>query len=619
MSVVSGGIGEQPTDRPRQLESAAGSLLQPMPAAAQSDRRPGGASRPAAQGVSGLAVTFRRWARSASILQPADVAGASALEAQVLAALGGVAREIGGEHVAHWPLKVREWAEKAPVPPADLVEAVRQSMGCQEDPLSLLYEAGISPANRRRLGTVFTPQLLVDYMLDLAAAELKEPPACVLDPGAGVGAFTVAAAKRWPDARIVAIDVNVVTLGLLAARISFEMDDPECHPGLSRIELVLDDYLDAVRNFFDDAAAPTLVLGNPPYTRVQELPTRIRRKAAEMSSGIVENGHANLAVLFQAATLAKMRPEDVSCMVLPGSLSYTHSSRGLRKTLWRSRRAISVSRTRATTRAFAGRSVQAAVLLIGAERKKREPMKLARVEIKEGSVAVVDDWKQSRTGVEPDNWFWTAADSEQRSDGREHVALSDFATVRRGVATGANEMFFLTDAEAEEMPEEVVVPAIPSLRGFVGESLDVASHQEMGGKDARRWLLSIPADQPLTGALGERVRRYEDEVKDRHLPSRRHPWYSITNLFRPQILISPLSKSGFRVVLNEMNAVPSNNLFGISLVSEGEPNRLAAWLRSAEGQAALQRISRRYHGGSFKLEPGSLAALKVPKSLELAE
>ena len=565
----------------------------------------------------GLARAFRQWAVEARISNPPDVSGASASEARYLGALGGVARAIADERIGDWPLEVRAWAERGPAPPEELLEAIRQAIGTEEDPLAVLYEASISAANRRRLGTVFTPRLLVDHMVELAAEELDHPPACVIDPGAGVGAFTIAAARRWPDARVVAVDINVVTLGLLAARLAFEADDADYSADVAGIELLHQDYLDALPALFDNAApGPALALGNPPYTRVQELPSATREKAAQMSEGIVESGHANLAILFQAATLARMRDEDVSCMVLPGSLSYTHASSGLRRTLWRSNRAVSVSRTRATTRAFAGRSVQAAVVLIGAEQKRRQPMDLARVEIVDGSLTVFEEWKQSRTGTEPGNWFWAGSDERQPGP---NVRLSDTAIVRRGIATGANELFFLTDAQAEGMPKEVIVPAVPTLRGFSGKTLDSDAHKAMGGEDAQRWLLSVPPDYPLSGALGARIREYESEVKERHLPSKRKPWYSITDLFRPQILLGPLSKSEFRIVLNEANAVPSNNLFGISMRNGGAPAQLADWLRSDEGQAELRRVSRRYHGGSFKLEPGSLSKMRIPKKLHLAD
>jgi adenine-specific DNA-methyltransferase len=564
----------------------------------------------------GLALAFRRWASRAEVKTPADVAGATPAEQHMLGALGGIAAAVAGDRCSTWPEPIRRWATEAPAVPDEFKDAVCLALGGYEDPFSALYEASISSANRRKLGTVFTPRQLVEHMLALSAKELSTHPALVVDPGAGVGAFTVAAARRWPSARIVAVDVNVVTLGLLAARIAFEIDaDLTSAPALHAIELVHGDYLDEVGKLFSsEPERPILTLGNPPYTRVQSLPRPVREKAAMLCDGIIDSGHANLASLFQAATLTHMRDQDVSCMVLPGSFSYTRASRGLRSALWDSDRLVEVRRTLAATRAFTGRSVQASVVLVGAVRKRRPTLRLARIELDGDAVRIIDSWTQSRLDAEPANWFWTA----NRTGVEDSVPLSEIAIVRRGVATGSNKMFFLTDHDASVIPKELRVAAILSLRKFEDKILDEKTLALHGGSAGRRWLLAIPADYRLSGFVREYVRRHETDVSRRHLPSQRVPWYSIRELPRPQLLISPLSKTAFKVVENAVGAVPSNNLFGISLRNGADPRRLAEWLRSEAGQQELRRVSRRYQGGSHKLEPGSLRAVHVPKKLQFA-
>src|ERR1041385_308804 len=143
----------------------------------------------------GLVRAFRRWAEQSSVSVEPVVDGANPGERQVLGALGGCAAAVAGDHVKRWPKALQLWAKSAEVPPQQVVERVREELGTRSDPLTSLYNASISAAHRRRLGTVFTPAPLVDHMLDLADNALTEPPACVLDPGAGVGAFTIAAAR----------------------------------------------------------------------------------------------------------------------------------------------------------------------------------------------------------------------------------------------------------------------------------------------------------------------------------------------------------------------------------------------------------------------------------------
>lgn len=564
-----------------------------------------------------LVRAFRRWAETVQA-EPAHVAGATKAEQEVLGALGGIAAALGGRHIDGWPEEVKKWALAAPTPPDELASAVRDLLGAGGDPLAVLYDASISSANRRRLGTVFTPEPVVAHMLQLVSKRLDRPPACVIDPGAGSGAFTIAAARRWPTARVLAVDVNVVTLGLLASRIGAEIDiDPENAERMQNVQLVHGDYLDQLDGVYDGAApTPVAAIGNPPYTRAQELPQSTRQKAAAAASGVIDSGHANLAMLFLAATVKRMRARDVCCMVVPGSLSYTRASRGLRRMLWEAPRSVEVQRASSTSRTFKGRSVQAAIVVIGSTVTRRPPMRLARVELQNPAIGVKESWTLKRSAEEPDNWYWPEALAAPDADS---VQLCDVATVRRGVATGAKEMFFLADDTAAALPTDVITAGMPSLRGFEADDLTRIAHRRYGDATTGRWLLVIPPDYRLTGALLEYVERWKADVAHRFLLSQRTPWYSLTGLIRPHLLISPLAKTRFKVVRNSVGAVPSNNLFGITPNLDATAGCLMSWLCSPAGQAELRRVSRRYHGGSHKVEPRGLRSVRIPKSALVAE
>jgi hypothetical protein len=250
--------------------------------------------------------------------------------------------------------------------------------------------------------------------------------------------------------------------------------------------------------------------------------------------------------------------------------------------------------------------------VVGSERRRRPKLELARIQLNHATVDVLESWRLSRAEDQPENWFWPSdtvvADERQ-------LMLGDVAVVRRGTATGANDVFFLTDAVRNGLPHDVVTVAIPTLRQFDGDELTQASHANLGDEDTRRWLLAIPPDRQLSGPLAEYVERHREAVSQRHLAANRTPWYAIVELPRPKILLSPLSKTDFKIVLNSVGAVPSNNLFGITLKDDRDPTVLIGWLRSPEGQEELRRLSHRYPGGSHKLEPGRLRAVRLPRSV----
>ena len=564
--------------------------------------------------MTALRRSVRAWTGTVESATTPDVPGATVEELRQLAALGGIAASIAGGASHEWPENVRTWAADAPQAPYELITIIRQALETGQDAFAEAYNCSISSENRRRLGTVFTPDVLVEHMLDMVAGQLPSDPTCVVDPGAGVGAFTLAAARRWPNARVVAVDINPVTLGFLGARLAYESrHDAVLGKRPGSIELRLADFIDELPKVMtDNHDGPVAVIGNPPYTRTQALTADLKRRAASFGDGLITSGHANLALLFQALTFASIRPQDVSCFVVPGSVVYTRAARDLRTALWRSRRPLSVRIWPTTSRAFTGRSVQAAVICLGPEWAKRKPaFKISRAQMDMTGVKVLEERTVSRREASPLAWYWP---DETPTETDDSVPLGQIVTVRRGVATGANHFFFLTDSAAAKLPVKALVTAIPSLRLFNDDVLDEQAHAALGDAGAARWLLAADPKAVPKGALLTYVERGVPEVRDRHLCQQREKWWAITDLPRPQLLISPLSKGAFKVVVNSIGAVPSNNLIGITMKG-GDAATLAEWLRSETGQQALRRVSRQYPGGSYKIEPGDLRKVQLPMKL----
>ncbi|GIJ51662.1 hypothetical protein Val02_85480 [Virgisporangium aliadipatigenens] len=114
----------------------------------------------------------------------------------------------------------------------------------------------------------------------------------------------------------------------------------------------------------------------------------------------------------------------------------------------------------------------------------------------------------------------------------------------------------------------------------------------------------------------------EGEVQGYHkgyLCRTRDPWYIVEKISVPDILIGPMGKETFRVVVNTVGATPTNTLYGLRLnrrrsggITE-EIGALASWLRSDSGQDAMRVAARSHHGdGLVKLEPGALKQVMVP-------
>ena len=116
----------------------------------------------------------------------------------------------------------------SPELPQEQIDCVRAAIARGDDPLGDAFCQLRSPAVRRPDGAVYTPAAIVDAMLSWSAwaagpdkkidekidgkidrkidGSVDRATGRVIDPGSGSGRFIVAAGRRFPGARLVAIE-----------------------------------------------------------------------------------------------------------------------------------------------------------------------------------------------------------------------------------------------------------------------------------------------------------------------------------------------------------------------------------------------------------------------------
>ncbi len=121
-----------------------------------------------------------------------------------------------------------------------------------------LWLARRTPAQRKRTGQWATPYWLCRTTVDMIAPQLQgiERPT-IVDPACGDGRWLVAAARRFPGARLVGLDIDRGAIEAARATLKAEGIEAELRVG------------DAL----EDGALPPAdaVIGNPPFVRPQHL------------------------------------------------------------------------------------------------------------------------------------------------------------------------------------------------------------------------------------------------------------------------------------------------------------------------------------------------------------
>jgi hypothetical protein len=438
-------------------------------------------------------------------------------------------------------------------------------------------------------------------------------PRVIVDVGAGVGIFTAAAARRWPSSQVWAVDVNPVTLGLLAARVAGAFPVVSLRSRMPGVRLVLGDYVAWAQQNWSLLPEGRLVLGNPPYTRRQLLSVEDRVRFGAAAGGLC-GSRASLSALITAVSLLLLEPRDGLCLLLPAQWLESQYAAGLRHHLW------TLKHRRVELRLFDAAlfndaNVDAVALLVGTLHDEEQPLVVATGDRESRSV--------DRSGEDPATWRRLFVDSRLQAaqSVRGTVRLGDLAVVRRGTATGSNHFFVLSEAERRSwrLPASVLASAVRRLRDFP----TVVDRAALDGLDdhIRRWMLVVHAPGRRVGVRLARYLAHGEAkgVPDRELCRKREDWSDLSeDLFVPDVIVGPMSKAAFRLVDNPARAVITNNLYGIRWhddVAEDVRAAVLRWLRSASGQLALTAIARRQGGGLNKLEPRALREVVVPAQL----
>ena len=521
------------------------------------------------------------------------------------------------------PIDVSNWWSSAPSPPSELTEDVRRSMESGRDLLGDIYTTVVSMSHRRKLGTVFTPSAVTKHMLAQCESNGVKP-AVVIDPGAGVGAFTLDSATRW-KVPVVAVDLNVATLGFLAARCHFvgyetstllpqdgcmEMKQPAIH-------LVQGDFLAWIPDCLSQTSSPALIIGNPPYTRHQGIESNLKDSARDVAGPLISSGLAGMAAYFLAASLRFMRPSDALCMILPSSWMHAKYGSELRKHLWSlTHRRVQLSSFPHNSRVFPESKVDAVVLFVGPEEEERCPLTLAQAAFNGVHVKTVRTEDIDRVIKAPLSFPRSQRDLNRAT--KYPARLRDSFSIHRGIATGRNAFFLLSDAEVEhhQIPASALEPVVGSLKNMDVDRIDEETFARLGKGEVKRWILMLERSDISTPAIRRYLARgVRRGVNSGYLARHRRHWFALEDISPAPLLLLPMAKRKFRVVRDTKGVRYTNNLYGLYPINDDiDLDGAARWLRSHKGQEELLRVAHRYGGGMLKLEPRRVGDIEVPQS-----
>jgi hypothetical protein len=475
------------------------------------------------------------------------------------------------------------------------------------DPLGDAFCRIRPPRQRRDLGATYTPSGIIAAMLDwVAQIAGSRPVARIVDPGTGSGRFLLAAARRFPEAVLVGVELDPAAALLLRANLAVA--------GLTaRCEVRIADYRQTDLPRIDGV---TVFLGNPPYLRhhgiAPEWKDWYARTARER--GITASRLAGLHLHFFFRTAALMQAGDIGCFVTAAEWLDVNYGAPLRQLLAGPLGLATLQVLDPKALPFSDAVTTSVITGF------RPGTDAASVSVR--AVPNVDDLGDLTRGRELARATLAAAPrwSPLLRPARTLPAgwneLGALCRVHRGQVTGDNG-FWIAGPHSAGLPPEFLFAGITKARELLGaERLDSTS--------SLRRVIDLPADLDALDAepraiVEQFLALARDRRADRsYIARHRRPWWRVGLRAPAPILCTYMARRPPAFVRNICAARHINIAHGLyprGAMTGIELDALVAFLRAN----VAQDQGRTYAGGLTKFEPKELERVPVPPLAEMIE
>ena len=481
--------------------------------------------------------------------------------------------------------------------------------------LQAALDAEKTPGERNRMGQFATPPALAQDILHYAAALLPEDqPIHFLDPAIGTGSFYSALRSVYPDEQVLEAT-------------GFEVDP---HYGCPAKELWHKTGLSLkLADFTTQEADPrfNLLICNPPYVRHHHLTVAQKSKLRSLSMKSCDaniNGLAGLYCHFLGISHGWMAQGGIAGWLIPSEFMDVNYGGALKKYLLEKVTLLHIHRFDPNDTQFADALVSSAIVWF----RNTPPPLDNTVKFSFGGPLLTP--KVSRiipAHILADESKWTRFPVSENRVQPTSPTLSDFFKVKRGIATGENSFFILSESEIKEyaLPLKAFRPILPSSR-YLAEN-EIEADAKGNPRISRRLFLldpqmsemEIKQNLPtLWDYLQEGISRGVDKG---HLCQHRAVWYAQENRPPAPIICTYLGRSDgksgkpFRFILNHSQATITNSylaMYPTALLAEAmlkDRNLIRkVWIILNQiSSEVLLNEGRVYGGGLYKLEPKELA------------
>jgi adenine-specific DNA-methyltransferase len=462
--------------------------------------------------------------------------------------------------------------------------------------------------NTKTLGQIETPRAVADLM---ARWVMSTKPASVLDPAAGLGKLLEACRRECRSAQLVGVERDADTLSQAKSQAP------------RGTKLILADYLLADSGLFDG------IIANPPYVKAQRMDyAEGDWRYFEERFGTPLDRLTNLYALFLLKIWEDLAPRGRAAVLLPAEFLNANFGEEIKERLLRELRPQGIIIFSPTLHLFADALTTSAIIFLQKGSATVGPLRAIKANRFEEAVAFVDELLDHPAAAQRtnytdlgkfqarDKWLNGLLNGATSSDATRNTrCIGDYFQCRRGIATGANDFFCLSESElrGNALTHQHVEPCVTKAVDASGLVFSRKQFAALVAAGRRCYLLNPRSTgQGLDCYLkiGEGL-----GIPQRHLPSHRPVWYRPENRAAADIWVAVFSRENVKFILNTSGAKNLTCFHGL-YARPGFKNLaplMTLFLNSSRGRESFAQVNRFYGDGLNKLEPKDVEAMPCPE------
>jgi adenine-specific DNA-methyltransferase len=541
----------------------------------------------------------------------------------------------------------------------------------QGDVIGDVYASWVSQDARRPLGQFWTPLPIAQLMTQWA---VQSPNDRVLDPAFGSGVFLLTAMDHLKRLRAPATPVSQQVSGVELSPLAFLMGltnvvlrYPDARPRIQWGDFLVPEreplvtlkesvatYEVGVRQMILpglEITAPTVfseqfdaIVCNPPYTRHHHLPEAYKSSwtaVMKQEYGIRLSRFSSLFAYFFVQATRMLAPAGRMAFITPATVFEASYSRQVKAFIRRQLHLRAIITFDEALSIFEGVDTAACITLVAGPQIpvdeqavhvqiRRWPGVEPVLQAIEQSSMATADWGTCRevdlSALEPRRKWTVIGWENARFDSETFVPLSSIAQIMRGIATGANDFFVLSDSEVAKWGLEKVNlrPVLTKTREAPGYAFSQADFDRLGREGKKRWLLYL-TESVMPGTPEAHYIQHGEarNLHERSLVKTRPFWYAMEQRDPAPIYFTYLSRRRSRFIYNQADVLALNVFLCIypnPAISQDETmlKALLATLNSLIAKDSLRHVGRTYGSDTIKVEPREMDRLPILNPVKLA-